>query len=76
MESQQSKTFEIEKNNDSSSLSAESIDQEKKGRTAIIRNFEDGTSMDELEEKFREFGLVNKITVMCDKLINWKTKNV
>ena len=24
--------------------------------------------MDELEEKFREFGLVNKITVMCDKL--------
>ena len=56
MESQQSKTFEIEKNNDSSSLSAESIDQEKKGRTAIIRNFEDGTSMDELEEKFREFG--------------------
>ena len=52
----------------SDSISEESKEIEKKGRTAIIKNFEDGTSIDELEEKFREFGLVNKVTLMCDKL--------
>lgn len=54
--------------NSSETLSIESREIERKERTAIIKNFEDGTSMDELEEKFREFGLVNKITIMCDKL--------
>ena len=54
--------------NSSESISVESREVERKGRTAIIRNFEDGTSMDELEEKFRQFGLVNKVTIMCDKL--------
>ena len=52
----------------SDSISEESKEIEKKGRSAIIKNFEDGTSIDELEEKFREFGLVNKVTLMCDKL--------
>lgn len=55
--------------NSSETLTIESREIERKERTAIIKNFEDGTSMDELEEKFREFGLVNKITIMCDKLI-------
>ena len=41
---------------------------DKIGRTVIVRNFQDGTSLDELEVKFREFGLVNKVTLMCDKL--------
>ena len=41
---------------------------DKIGRTVIVRNFQDGTSLDELEVKFREFGLVNKVTMMCDKL--------
>ena len=54
--------------NSSETLSIESREIERKERTAIIKNFEDGTSMDELEEKFREFVLVNKITIMCDKL--------
>lgn len=41
---------------------------DKIGRTVIVKNFQDGTSLDELEVKFREFGLVNKVTMMCDKL--------
>ena len=41
---------------------------DKIGRTVIVRNFQDGTSLDELEVKFREFGLVNKVTMMCDKV--------
>ncbi len=43
-------------------------DQDKIQRTVIVKNFQDGTSLDELEVKFREFGLVNKVTLMCDKL--------
>lgn len=54
--------------NSSESISIESREVERKGRTVVIRNFEDGTSMDELEKKFREFGIVNKVTIMCDKL--------
>ena len=51
-------------------LKSKSKDTEtdKIGRTVIVRNFQDGTSLDELEVKFREFGLVNKVTMMCDKL--------
>ena len=51
-------------------LKSKSKDTEtdKIGRTVIVRNFQDGTSLDELEVKFREFGLVNKVTLMCDKL--------
>ena len=51
-------------------LKSKSKDTEtdKIGRTVIVRNFQDGTSLDELEVKFREFGLVNKVTIMCDKL--------
>lgn len=61
-------TIDLIGSNGSESISMESREIERKGRTANIRNFEDGTSVDELEKKFREFGLVNKVTIMCDKL--------
>lgn len=39
----------------------------------MVRSFGDGNSMNDLEEKFQEFELVNSFTVMCGKL-NGKQK--
>lgn len=37
-------------------------------RTIQIQNLDSETSLDELETLFNKFGLINKVTIMCDKI--------
>ena len=43
--------FNFNGSNSNESISIESREVERKGRTVVIRNFEEGTTMDELEKK-------------------------
>jgi hypothetical protein len=36
-------------------------------RTIKVKNVESKTNIDELERLFSQFGLINKVTFMCDK---------
>jgi hypothetical protein len=49
-----------------SSKNSLGIDNEE-DKTIIVRNVHPDSSIEELEELFNKFGLVNKITFICDK---------
>ncbi len=40
---------------------------EKNRKSIIVRNLDIDTSIDEIEKLFSKFGLVNKVTMICDK---------
>jgi RNA recognition motif-containing protein len=40
---------------------------EKNKKSIVVRNLDIDTSIDEVEKLFSKFGLVNKVTMICDK---------
>ena len=40
---------------------------ERNKKSIVAKNFDKETSIDEIEKLFSKFGIVNKVTMICDK---------
>jgi RNA recognition motif-containing protein len=49
------------------SASLRSKEEEVNNRSIVVRNIDFQSSIDEVELMFRKFGLINKVTLICDK---------
>jgi RNA recognition motif-containing protein len=52
---------------DYNSKGLSSINSNTENKTIIVKNINSDSNIDELEHLFNKFGVVNKVTFICDK---------